>query len=219
MTEEQKYPEVELDVNVEKLHKFKDIIIGKFKQSDWGYITCKLDLTEAFMREFSEQMIWSNISRFQKLSEDFMDEFEMELDWGTLFQKQEMSEAYINSQKDKLDMYRWINLDYTKDYTKFFIYQNRKVLRWDMITQEKCTNWGLDFIDKFKDNIVWGVLISLRKDLLTLDFVSKYEKYIKIENVYVTDIDNKLVEEYKEKINFKNIIFEMYKRPEVVIKD
>ena len=52
---------------------------------NWRLVSCSPNLTEEFIREFKEELIWYEISAYQNLSIDFLNEFKNRIDWSVYF--------------------------------------------------------------------------------------------------------------------------------------
>ena len=57
------------------IKEFKDKVV-------WGCISTNQRLSENFIREFQDKVLWKAISWFQNLSEDFIYEFYDKIDWN-----------------------------------------------------------------------------------------------------------------------------------------
>jgi len=90
----------------EFLDKWKDVdITDKYLDSlNWQYISTR-KLSEEFIREFADKVIWYYISQYQILSEDFIREFKDRVNWEYISSYQKLSEAFIGEFKDKVSWY------------------------------------------------------------------------------------------------------------------
>lgn len=61
---------------------------------DWYGISMSKKLSEGFIREFKDNVVWSYISAYQKLSEDFIREFKNKVDWFNISKHQKLSEDF-----------------------------------------------------------------------------------------------------------------------------
>lgn len=58
-----------------ELYDYKNRLVKKYR-GNWGYITEHEYLSEEFIREFQEDVIWWKVSMFQEISDSFIGEFE-----------------------------------------------------------------------------------------------------------------------------------------------
>jgi len=84
--------------NWESIDK-KDI---DFSKEEWEEISAYNYLSEEFIKEFKDEVIWFYISCSQKLSEDFIREFKDKVNWIYISSYQKLSEAFIGEFKDKV---------------------------------------------------------------------------------------------------------------------
>ena len=71
---------------------------------DWECISACQHLSEAFIREFKDDVYWSYISIFQRLYEDFIREFKDKVNWYSISAYQRLSYKFIEEFKNKLYM-------------------------------------------------------------------------------------------------------------------
>jgi len=77
----------------------KDIYFSNY---EWEKISCYQKLSEAFIREFKNEVYWIYISSYQKLSEAFIGEFKDKVSWYYISYSQKLSEEFIRELKDKV---------------------------------------------------------------------------------------------------------------------
>jgi len=108
-----------------------DCSIDDFKNEvNWGYISRKCDVSEAFVREFINELswevlvhkkfsevflreyaaqiprnYWGYISTYQDLSEAFMRDYSTHLDWSEIPRRQKLSLEFIQEFRDIIDSY------------------------------------------------------------------------------------------------------------------
>ena len=75
-------------------------IISKHN-GDWGMISQINYLSEDFIREFQDKVVWDYVCYKQKLSEDFIREFQNKVNWHWISIHQTLSEDFINEFKDR----------------------------------------------------------------------------------------------------------------------
>ena len=87
----------------------------------WRTISCTEKLSEDFIREFQNKVIWMFISLGQELSENFIKEFENKIDWNHVVcnKRALFSEDMIRDHKSEISY--WRNLLATHDLSKKFI--------------------------------------------------------------------------------------------------
>jgi hypothetical protein len=73
-----------------------------FCKYDWAHISIYQTLSEEFIREFQDNLIWRSIWQYQKLSEVFIREYQSDLDWYTVSRFQRLSDDFIIEFKDKI---------------------------------------------------------------------------------------------------------------------
>lgn len=66
---------------------------------DWELIS-EDSLTENFIREFQDYVVWDYVSGNSKLSEDFIREFQDKVDWNLISMDQVLSEPFIREFQD-----------------------------------------------------------------------------------------------------------------------
>lgn len=69
---------------------------------DWGSIS-EEPLTENFIREFQNYVVWDYVSGNSTLSEDFIREFQDRVDWNVISCDQKLSEPFIREFQDRVD--------------------------------------------------------------------------------------------------------------------
>ena len=79
----------------------KDAIEKLCSYADWGSIS-GFPLTEDFIREFQDYVVWDYVSGNSKLSEDFIREFQDKVDWVRIFEYQVLSEEFKEYHKDRI---------------------------------------------------------------------------------------------------------------------
>ena len=84
---------------------------------DW-YRICDILLTEDFIREFQDHVIWGNICFRQFLSEEFLEEFQDKIKWKIISGYQKLSENFIRKYENELD---WWAISFTQKLSKEFI--------------------------------------------------------------------------------------------------
>ena len=62
---------------------------------NWINVTRNIQLSEEFIREFSDKVNWDYISERQKLSENFIREFQNRVNWSYISYHQNLSENFI----------------------------------------------------------------------------------------------------------------------------
>jgi len=67
----------------------------------WLYVSSFETLSEDFIRDFQDYVIWGNISFYQTLSEDFIREFADKLYWEDILRRQNLSEEFKDEMRKK----------------------------------------------------------------------------------------------------------------------
>jgi hypothetical protein len=80
----------------EFIREFQDNLI-------WGPIWINKKFSEDFIREFERKVNWFLISKNQKLSEDFIRDFQMKVDWFAVSAIQQLTDNFITEFKDRMD--------------------------------------------------------------------------------------------------------------------
>lgn len=98
------------------------------------------DLTEGFLREYSDYLNWNIICQFQHLSESFMHDFRDKLEWYHICQNQILSEKFIRQHVDYLDESCWaaISEHIENNLSESFIREFKDFVQWDFIVECQC---------------------------------------------------------------------------------
>jgi hypothetical protein len=76
------------------------------ENQDWNCISIVYKLSEEFIREFKEKVVWEDIFTYQVLSMCFIEEFKDKIkDFDRLFMYQDLSEDFIRRFKHRVDWY------------------------------------------------------------------------------------------------------------------
>ncbi len=70
-----------------------------------------MSLSEDFIREFQDELIWLYISCGSKLSEGFIREFKDKVDWRYISECQEFSKGFISEFGDRFDLERLVEIN------------------------------------------------------------------------------------------------------------
>ena len=87
---------------------------------DWELIS-EEPLTEDFIREFQDYVVWDYVSGNSTLSEDFIREFQDRVDWVGISINQTLSENFIREFKDRVDWrkisrYQTLSEEFRKEF-------------------------------------------------------------------------------------------------------
>ena len=96
------------------LKKYNCKSIDGLGLNEWLDISIDEKLSEPFIREFKNSVIWDYISEYQKLSESFIKEFRNRVNWEKISKYQKLSESFIREFFDKLDKEALIERDLIK---------------------------------------------------------------------------------------------------------
>ena len=137
---------------IKKLEELRGKAISEFNLQDWSYISINQKLSEDFIREFQDRVIWFLISEYQELSEDFIREFHEELDWLLISKYQKLSEEFILEYQDYvffgISDY-WMNISQYQKLSENFIRENENKVCWKYIFkyQKLSENFRKEFQD------------------------------------------------------------------------
>ena len=90
---------------------------------DWIHVSCYSQLSEQFIREFSNKVDWQCISYKQILSEPFIRKFSNKVDWHLICENQVLSEFFLEEFKEKINTFTFAICCYQK-LTENFILNN-----------------------------------------------------------------------------------------------
>ena len=120
-------------MNTKRIELLKQIGITKeikdLKNIDWIEISEKENLTEEFIREFSEYLYWYSISICQKLSENFIREFKDKVYWYSVFKNQKLSREFIYEFMSKID---WFAISRSKNITDELLIEFQDKISWEL---------------------------------------------------------------------------------------
>lgn len=105
---------------------------GLIKKEQWVDILINQSLSESFIREFQDKVIWTLISAKQKLSEDFIREFRNKVYWRLVSTYQKLSEDFIHEFQDKVD---WLYISKYQKLSDEFIEEFKDRLNLDEIKE------------------------------------------------------------------------------------
>jgi hypothetical protein len=77
------------------IREFQDYVV-------WDYVSGNSTLSEDFIREFQDRVDWNVVSMDQVLSESFIREFQDRVDWDCIFTYQVLSEEFRKYHEDRL---------------------------------------------------------------------------------------------------------------------
>ena len=125
----------------------------------WYDISCKVVLSENFIRYFSNKVDWEYISQYQRLSEKFIREFKNKVDWECISAYQKLSEKFIREFKKKLNLHyilkfqklsekfireisKYISNNFMKNGYLFFISQYQELSEKFVLDHKLALNWN-----------------------------------------------------------------------------
>lgn len=121
-----------------------------FGVGSWADISAYYKLSEDFMEEFQDQLIWSYICIYQTLSEDFIKKFEDKVYWLYVSYHQRLSENFIREFQDKVF---WDSISYRQKLSKEFIEEFEDKLFFNYLFQNTCIDVEIkDFISEKKES-------------------------------------------------------------------
>ena len=123
---------------------------GLITEEQWKEISKYQKLSEDFIREFQDMVVWNCISGSQKLSESFIREFQNKVCWGWISMYQKLSESFIRDfQNDAC----WRGISEYQKLSEDFIREFQNNVDWDCIS--KFQNLSESFIRDFQDRVDW----------------------------------------------------------------
>lgn len=176
--------------------------VEEFREmADWRDISCgERLLSEDFIREFKDYVIWGDIASYQKLSEKFMIEFEDELDWSAISGFQVLPEKFIEKYKDKLDWH--LIVEHQKLSCKFIEKHKDKALFFG--SAETSQTLSEKFIEKFKDELDWNEISRNQK--LSERFIRKFENGVYWENISAfQNLSEKFIRDFLNELDLHSI--------------
>ena len=163
----------------------------------WDTVAIDYQLSEDFIRKFSDKLNWNQISIYQSLSENFIREFKNKVNWASISQHQILSESFIREFKDRLF---WIDVSAYQKLSEDFIkeFQDRVSLVYIFVHQ----NLSEDFIRKFQNVKHWCYISAYQK--LSEDFIreSHWENVSKNQK-----LSENFIREFKDRVNWHNILY------------
>ena len=134
-------------------------------------------LSEDFIREFQDKVIWRNISACQKLSENFIRKFQDKVDWANIFVYQKLSENFICDFQDKVD---WECISKYQKLSKSFIQRYEDYLYLFFIRD----NWIYKSTEEKKWSIILTGKYEYHKDYFIAYKAIKNDRYSKFNFQY-----------------------------------
>ena len=122
-------------------------VLGTNYQS-WLSLSTHKGLTEDFIREFKDKVVWRWISIYQRLSEDFIREFKDKVDWYNISKYQYLSEDFIREFFDRVD---WDYISTYQHLSEDFIREFQHKVDWNRVSQYQ--RLSKEFIEEFKDRV------------------------------------------------------------------
>jgi hypothetical protein len=171
--------------------------------SDWRYISEKSILSEEFIREFKDDVIWYLISKNQKLSEDFIREFEDFVDWDYISMHQKLSEDFI---REFQHMLSWYAISSYQMISENFIREFHNEVNWFYISSNSNFVLSEKFLLDFKNKINWTFYFKYQAASFHIfkKFITKTE-FTNIDQILISHLNNIQKEEIQKLIQFKNI--------------
>lgn len=118
------------DENIEGLRNITDLV-------RWTRLTRKYTLSEAFILEFRNYLDLNEILQYQTLSEDFIGTLQtlfhfINRSWNEISMRQKLSSNFIRAFQEKLD---WALLSMHQALSEEFIIEFKDKVRWDYISE------------------------------------------------------------------------------------
>ena len=115
-------------------------------------------LTEDFIREHHDKVMWDGISRSQTLSESFIREFQDEMEWSDIVCRQVLSEDFMREFQDNFDRYLWESISDHQVLSEEFIIEFEDKLSWYDISRTQVLSE--DFIATYGLYVEWGAIFK-----------------------------------------------------------
>ena len=176
------------------IREFKDDVI-------WHRISSCQHLSEDFIREFKGDVIWGCISKYQHLSEDFIREFKDDVIWGWVSISQHLSEDFIREFADKVT---WVFISMHQQLSEDFIREFKDKVHWGWISMHQ--QLSEDFIREFQDKVDWYCISTYQH--LSEDFIWEFKD--KVDMRFIADSWHYKSVEYKKKAVMDTGLYECH---------
>lgn len=93
----------------------------KFTEQDKVWLCTKQKLSEKFMKEMKDHLIWSLISAWQNLREDFIIEMKDYVDWNMISSNQDLTEEFMDKYTDLLN---WQEISDKQEFSEEFAWRH-----------------------------------------------------------------------------------------------
>ena len=120
---------------------------------NWEMVSVHQDLSEDFIRKFSNKVCWRLISYQQTLSEDFIREFSKDVDWSGISYRQELSEDFIRECSNDIGCYGWSNISSNQTLSEELIRDFSKRVIWTNISRHQ--KLSEELIRDFPNDVDW----------------------------------------------------------------
>lgn len=150
----------------------------------WGSISSETGLSEEFMREHKDKLIWNLIAQFQTLSETFLIEMEGYVEWFHTSAFQPLTPSLIDRYSD--------------------------CIAWDLLSQNK--HLTTELMIQYKDDLNWNRIyfhhpekFKKIKDIVGAENRIDWDRF-HIDAYHKGKMDNTFLLQYKERLDWTHIL-------------
>ena len=202
------------------IRKMKTECQEDFSTLDWAAISNFRYLSEDFIEEFSEKVVWKNICTSQKLSEDFINKFIDKVDLKIIISlhSNRLSEGFIKKLRE--ENYEIFSTKKNIKKTSQVIYnasieniirkmktecqEDFSTIDWAAISNFRYLSE--DFIEEFSEYVVWKNICTSQK--LSEDFINKFIDKVDLKIISIMQASHLSLDfiiRHKEKMNMNLI--------------
>jgi hypothetical protein len=205
--------------NQDLSEEFLSRVAHKISSIDWCSISKKPGLSEDIMFKFKDDIWWSEICKYQKLSEPFMEKMAEYIDWHLISLYQDLTEDFIKKHLDKFRLE--ILTKKQKLSTEFIDSLSKKDLMYVNFAAYITNNQDIitrEFVEKYDDYIPWTG-ISRMDGQLTEDFMRKFADKLEWEEISATQkLSKEFIEEFKDKLDWDILPYYQFHLPSSWLK-
>jgi len=201
--EEQKYnnqTEEEKDV-LDFFYDNVDMFVNDISKEKWKFISATGCVPDEILEEFSKLIDWDILSMTQKFTLEQLRKYEEHINYDVNFTYKQYTEEIYEEFIHVFRFKKFQNLNYSFEYTEKFVNKYKKYFNWTEYTFHHCKNWDMDFIEKYKEHTFFNILLNLRPELRTEEFVTKYKQYIDVKKVAVQTTDDIIYKLYRKELS------------------
>jgi hypothetical protein len=109
------------------LDKLSPEAISTLSKRMWELVSCNVELSEDFIRKYSEKLNWECISWYQILSEDLIRQFKDKVCWDYISCRQTLSQDFMREFSNKIN---WEHITQTQDISGDFMHEFKDKIDW-----------------------------------------------------------------------------------------